>query len=431
MTTLRRLFAVLAVLSLLAAGCGRDDEDEPAATTAAGGDEEENPNAGNPPAVPGFDGTTIKLGVVTPTSGTVAIIGNPLTAGNQAWFQKVNEEDGGIAGKYPVELVIVDSAYDPPTAVQAYNQIKGEVVMFAQLLGTPIVKAVLEQLKRDNVLAQPATLDADWVREPNLLPIGGPYQIQAINAVSWYTEEGGGEGKRWCSLIQDDAYGEAGQAGLDYAYEALEVDNGVVARFAATDTDFTAQIQQLQGDGCEVVFIVSTPTATGRALGAAATVQYAPQWIGQSPSWIGALAASPVAPYLQTNYIVVAEGTEYGDTSVPGMAELVRIKDTYAPDQAPDYYFNFGFIEAQAVTAVLERAVELGDLSHDGLIAAMNSLEELDFQGLSGIYTYGAPEDRVPPRESSIFKVNPAKPYGLEKVVVNYTSETAESFEFA
>ena len=58
--------------------------------------------------------------MITPTSGTVALIGNPLTAGNQAYFDYVNEELGGIAGKYKIELVIRDSAYDPTKAGQEY-----------------------------------------------------------------------------------------------------------------------------------------------------------------------------------------------------------------------------------------------------------------------------------------------------------------------
>ena len=56
---------------------------------------------GAPASGPGFDGKTIKLGVLTPLSGPVAVIGNPLTAGNQVYFDYVNSK-GGIAGKYKV-----------------------------------------------------------------------------------------------------------------------------------------------------------------------------------------------------------------------------------------------------------------------------------------------------------------------------------------
>ncbi len=166
--TWSRPLAVAVALALTVAACGGSDDDDDAADDGGGGD-----TAGAPAAVAGFDGTTIKLGVITPTSGTVAVIGNPLTAGNKAYFDYVNAELGGIGGKYKVELDIRDSGYDPTKAGQEYASVKGGTVMLAQLLGTPIVNSVLEQLIDDGVMASPASLDSLWVREPNLLPIGG------------------------------------------------------------------------------------------------------------------------------------------------------------------------------------------------------------------------------------------------------------------
>jgi ABC-type branched-subunit amino acid transport system substrate-binding protein len=419
-----RSLALLVALGLVAAACGggRDDDD--------GGDEGAESEGGAPDTVPGFDGETIRLGVITPTSGRVAVIGEPLTNGNEAYWDYVNEELGGVGGQYQVELVIEDSAYDAPTAVQKYNQIKGDVVMFNQLLGTPIVNAVLEQLEADNIAAQPATLDAFWVREQNLLPIGAPYQIQAINGLDWYTTEGGGEGQTVCTLRQDDPYGEAGQQGVDFALEELGMELGAEVTFTVGAPDFTTQITQLQGADCQAVWLVSTPTDTASALGKAAELGYEPQWLGQSPTWIGAFIESPLLPYLEENYLYVAEGPEYGNEEVEGMSELLRIQETYAPDQDPDVYFNFGYNESKAVHQVLEAAVEQGDLSHEGIIEAMNSLDELQFDGLLGTYGFGPPEDRNPPRASSIFEVDADKPIGLGLVVEEHEAPFAADFEF-
>ena len=55
------LAALAAMVALaLAAGCGQDDDDE---SGGGGGGEVEN--------VPGFDGKTIKLGILTPLTGPV------------------------------------------------------------------------------------------------------------------------------------------------------------------------------------------------------------------------------------------------------------------------------------------------------------------------------------------------------------------------
>ena len=407
-----------AVLSLGVAACGGADDDDEGG--GGGGDVTE---------VPGFDGTTIKLGVLTPLTGPVAVIGNPLTAGNEVYIDKVNAE-GGIAGKYKVELVQEDTQYLPNVAVQKYNQIKGDVVSFVQLLGTPSTLAVLPQLKRDQMIAAPASLDALWVREANLLPIGGPYQIQAINALDYYVNEGGGEGKKVCSMIQDDAYGEAGQAGVDFAAEKLGFEVADTQRFKNGDKDVTGQVQRLQGSNCDAVFLVATPTDAGTIWGTAAQGKFAPQWIAQSPSWIDELGSSPLADYLKQTVWVAAEGTEWGDDSVPGMAEMVKNVEELRPKQEPDYYFAFGYNQARAMTAVLEKAVENGDLSKEGLLKASEDVGTVSFDGLTGDYEYGTAEERNPPRSSTIFEVDPEKPFGLATKEYNYESEAAKKYEF-
>ena len=379
---------------------------------------------------PGFDGSTINVGVISDLSGPAAIIGNPLTAGGQVYYDYINSQDG-VAGQYLIETVEVDHQYNPATAVQVYNDIKDDVVILGQLFGTPITNAVLESLKEDGLVAAPASLDAFWVREQNLLPIGGPYQIQAINGFDWWINEGGGNVDQvYCSFIQDDPYGEAGQEGLEFAAENLGFTVTEVARYVSGDTDFSAQIQQLQGAGCEVVFLVTLPSVTGGALGTAAASEFAPQWIGVSPTWINALAGSGLAPYLQAYFVVVAEGSTWGDESVPGMTTMIERLEEFAPDQAPDYYFAFGYLQAHAVVQVLEAAVANGDLSREGIVEALNSLGTVSFEGLSGDYFYGTPDQRIPSTENTIFVVNPEVPNGVEAVAIGYKSSFADEFVF-
>jgi ABC-type branched-subunit amino acid transport system substrate-binding protein len=414
-----RWIAVLAAaaLSLGVAACG------------GGEDDDDGGGGGEVTEVPGFDGKTIKLGALTPLTGPVAVIGNPLTAGNEVFIDAVNA-DGGIAGKYQVELVQEDTQYLPNVAVQKYNQIKGDVVSFVQLLGTPSTLAVLPQLERDQMIAAPASLDGLWVREENLLPIGGPYQIQAINSLDYYINEGDGKGKNICSMIQDDAYGEAGQAGVDFAAEKLGFEVVDTQRFKNGDKDVTGQVQQLAQANCDAVFLVATPTDAGTIWGTAAKLEFAPQWIGQSPSWIDELGASPLKEYLGQTTWIAAEGTEWGDTSVPGMKQMLDDIKAHKPDQEPDYYFAFGYNQARAMTALLEKAVELGDLSHEGLLQASEELGTVSFDGLTGDYTYGPADEREPPRTSTIFEVDPSKPFGLGRLAYEYESEFADEYEF-
>src|SRR5919108_4700756 len=394
---------LVALLALVLAGCGGAADE---------GESEGEGGAAELKSGPGFDGQRIKIAFLPRVSGPVAGSGRRLTAGNQVYFDYVNSE-GGIAGKYKVELVQEDTQYSPPRTVQQYNKIKGDVVAFTQVLGTAPTLAVLPQLRQDGMIAAPASLDALWVREENLLPVGGPYQIQAINALDYYVNDADGKGKNICSFIQDDAYGEAGQAGVDYAAENLDFEVVTTQKFKVGDKDVTGQVQRLQRSKCDAVFLVATPTDAGTIWGTAAKLGYAPRWIGQSPTWIDELGKSPLAEYLQQTTWIVAEGTEWGDDSVPGMKDLVARVKEFKPDQDPDYYFGFGYNQGIAMTALLEKAVELGDLSREGLMKASEQMGPVSFDGLSGDYQYGAADSRNPSRMSTIYEVKPDQPFGL------------------
>jgi ABC-type branched-subunit amino acid transport system substrate-binding protein len=418
--TRRGLAAAFVSLALVLSACGGAGEDEDSGGGAAGA----------PGNTEGFDGKTIKLGVLTPLSGPVAVIGKPLTSGNEVWFEALNAK-GGVAGKYKVELEQEDTQYQPDVAVQQYNKIKKDVVAFTQILGTAPTLAVLPQLRTDKILAAPASLDALWVREENLLPVGAPYQVQAINAMEyWFTKGGGSKSDRICTMIQDDVYGEAGQQGIDFAAEKYGFAVANTQKFKVGTENYAGQIGALAGARCQVVFLVATPSDAAKIWGTSAQARFAPQWFGQSPSYTGALAKSAIAPYLQQSVLIAAEGTDWGDPAVPGMKQMVADLDEHAPDTPPDYYFAFGYNQGRAMTAVLEKAVELGDLSREGILEASKQLGTVSFDGLTGDYQYGPAENRNPPRSTTIFKVDPSKPFGLAKVEYLLESDAAKEFEF-
>jgi hypothetical protein len=53
----------------------------------------------------------------------------------------------------------------------------------------------------------------------------------------------------------------------------------------------------------------------------------------------------------------------------------------------------------------------------------------LRFEDVIGDYTWGPPEDRDPPRISSMFAVDPTAPFALAPLEVNFTSDAAEAYE--
>ncbi|MGI9615225.1 MAG: ABC transporter substrate-binding protein [Acidimicrobiales bacterium] len=441
---LLRILAVVITLVLLSAACGSDDEesssagDGDAAAEADGDDGSDDGDSDDGDASPGeltegpgFDGSTIRVGVLSALSGPTAVIGTQLAAGKQVYFDYLNAEEGGVAGQYQVEIVLEDHLYDTATAVQKYGKIKDDVVIISQLMGTPSVFAALPLLEEDNLVASPASQDAFWVREQQLFPVIEPYQVDVINALSYYLGDGGGStDDTICAVIQNDLYGEAGLEGLEYSAEAFGFELAAAPRYGAGDQDFTAQVTELVNAECDMVFATALPTEFGGILGTAAQSGFAPRWIGQSPAWVDELAATDLAPYLEANVWITALGREWGDPESATMTEMVDRVATYKPDQEPDYYFTFGYIQAWAVHQLLDEAVANGDLSREGIVSAMNGMSTIDFGDIGPAYEYGPPEDRNPPRGSTIFEVDVAKPFALGALASNVTSPEAEAYEF-
>ena len=381
-----------------------------------------------PPNVPGFNGSTIKLGVITPQSGIASVVGKPLTEGNRVYWEAKNAK-GGVAGKYKVDLSIQDSQYDVATALQGYDSIKGDVVAFQQILGTQIVKSVNQRLKADNLFGGPASLEGVWVKQSTLMPIGTPYQVLAANGLDWY-QKNGGQGKKVCAMAQDDAYGASGLDGLTQAAKTLNVKVAKTVRFA-TGSDTSAQVGELADAKCDAVMLVSLPNDTGSIVTKMVGRNFAPTVLGIAPSWLGGLETTDNGPFYADHYVWLAYGAPWGDQSIPGMAQMLTDQQQYAPDQKPDQYFEFGYGQAWAMDQILEQAAKNGDFSKAGIKKASNQVGTLKFEGLAGDYKYGkSASDRNPPRDSTIAKVAVGQPQGLQIVATNYTSKAGNTVKF-
>jgi len=422
----RHLVAAL-IIGMVAVACGRGT---PESDAGSGGDTV--PEAAGLVDAPGFDVSsgTIKVALLTPLSGPVQVIGEPLLAGFRTRFDGINAR-GGIDGRFKVEVVAEDNQYDVPTSVQLYQKVKDQVATLA-LVGTPHVNAVLPSLEQDGIVAIPGSLDAGWIAEPNLLPYGGPYQIQFLNGAGWYLTEGGGQGKRICAMAIEGPYGDAGISGLEAAASAEGFVVEETVRYRGTDTEFTAQVGQLAEARCDAVFLTGLPSTTGPILGTGAKLEFTPLWLGQSPTWSTAFTRSEeLLPLFEKNFVLLADGPEWGDESEPAMRQMLADIRQFEPDQQPDVYFQVGYLEAMVITALLEKAASLEDLSRAGIREALRQLGRVSYEGLSGDWTYGPPDQRDPSRVTTVFRPNASKPGGLEAVEKNVSTPAAQAFQFS
>ncbi len=354
-----------------------------------------------------------------------------MTNGAKAWFEYINQERGGIGGEYRVQLQVADSQDKPDVGVQEYQKMKKDVALFAQVFGTEVVEAVLPSLRIDGIVVSPASLDGRWVRDKDLLPDGAPYELEIINAIDYLLEERGMGGKTFCSLLADDSDGEAGERGITFVGKEKGFTVKTTAKLRPGTPDFTAQVQQMKSAGCQIVLLVAGPDDTAKLMKTSSQLQFKPQWVGVSMAWTPSLATSPERSYLQANFLLAGNGTNWGDTAVTGMAELVARAEKYAPNQPADIHFVFGYHQARVVTALLEKALALGDMSRKGIRTALTELGTVESDGLIGNYEYGSPESRTPPRQTTIYKPASTAAGGLAKLIYQYQASLATMYRFS
>jgi len=135
----------------------------------------------------------IKIGVVTPLSGTYAPIGQQVRWGLELATKEVNE-DGGIMGRQ-VELIFEDSEANPATAVQrAERLIEAENVDF--ITGTVNSGATLaagQLAERSGKLLATTVSFADSITgtqcSPNVFRVNARAGQQAVALAKWVTDK--------------------------------------------------------------------------------------------------------------------------------------------------------------------------------------------------------------------------------------------------
>lgn len=388
---------------------------------------------------PGVDAKnkTISLGVLSPLSGPVAVIGKPLTDGQQTYFKSVNAS-GGIDG-WKVNLVERDTKYDPQTEVQDFNQIDNQVAFMAQSLGSPTTKAIQPMADQQKMVIGAAAQDSAFVTDPVMAVIGTPYAIDDANALAYITKKAGNHNAKIGIVYQDDAYGQDGLRGYLAGLKTYHFNNVAEATYQVGDTDLTAQVQKMKAAGAKYVFVVAVPSTAATIVGTGASEGYSPTWIFQGPAWSEYLMTSsgtatgkptPVAKALASNVWVLGYEAQWGNMRVPGMQQFLANTKKYAPTQIPDYYYMYGYAEAQMETNLLRKAIESKDLTRQGILNAKLHLGQVDLGGLVPPLNY-TPQLGPASRMTEIGKVTAGAPSFLQTVSPFLEGAAARGMQFA
>ena len=443
--------AIFLVLGLVLAACGdgggestttegaTDTTGEPTGTTEAPGTTTAGGEVTTDVGVD-LEAGTITVGLLSDLTGPFSSLVQIIVAGHEAYWANVNA-NGGIGGM-TVEVEAVDTAYDPPTHVQRYEELKDSVVAFGHSTGSPHTMAINPALQTDGILAIPLTWYSGWsdpAINANLMHHGVPYCLESMNVIGYLKDTMGDDLATIAIASMPGDYGLDSHAGAAIAAQELGLEvvyDGTGAINPADEATLTEVANGIVGSDADLVYVTTTPGAFSTIFGAALQAGFQAVWSGAGPSYNPAFIA-PDSPIAEAIAGMTFWSSYYGvwGQDTPGIQEATQLLTDSGVTQPVSAYFE-GFVEAQIMHEALQAAYDAGDMTQQGVLAAAKTLEDVDFNGLAPNETYvGEANEQIQRASATIWQPDPAalaagESAGESVIEENYVNPITEAYEF-
>lgn len=347
------LVALPAIIALIAVACGDDKgaadgaaDASPATTGQAAGE------------VPGVSDTEVLFGTHFPLSQSPAAAYSPITNGMTAYFNYINETEGGVNGRR-IRLIVCDDHYNPPDTADCIHKLVEQDKVFGIVggLGTAAHSAAWKYLEDAGVPDMWILTGAvKWTDPVVKTRFGGnPDYIEEGMILGRYIAENH-VGKKLAIVALNDDFGIDGMQGLQQGIEGRGVEIVTIEKFEATATDLTAQLQRAQNAGAEVVAVYGVPAQAANAIKVAREVL---SW--DVPIVVSGVSASDITISLAgadnaEGVVSVVFAHQIHETDYPGVAKHIDIMREYEPDVEPSNFTLIGQSVAELTVEALKKA---------------------------------------------------------------------------
>jgi branched-chain amino acid transport system substrate-binding protein len=335
--------ALLMVVALVAASCGRDEDD-------GGGD-------------PGITDDEIKIGGSYPFSGPASAY-RSIAEGAKAQFELVNAQ-GGIDGR-KINFITLDDAYEPPKAVQNARRLIEEEQVFAlfNTLGTPNNVAIWDYVNEQEVphlyVATGASL---WGANPKKHPWTIGWQPDYVSEARAYADylEKEQPGAKVAVLYQNDAFGKDLLNGFKGAIKGKDIEIVAEESYEVTDPTVSSQMAKLADSDADTFLNITTPKFGAQAIAAAHKLDWDVLHIVNNVSASKLLVLEPAGldasqGLISTTYYKDPASGEWDDD--PAMKEYKSAMRKYSRGNPEDPFCIFGWGAAQTLVEALKNMEE-------------------------------------------------------------------------
>ncbi len=320
----------------------------------------------------GVTKSEIVLGMHTDLSGPAATYGVSSSNAVKMRCDDVNAA-GGIYGR-KIRLIVEDTQYQVPRAVQAGNKLINRDQIFAMVagLGTPMNNALFKDQFEAGV--------------PNLFPLSAArsmfepfHKLKFYGAATYVDQVRAGinyfvtkKGKKsLCAMYQDTDFGKEVLDGVQAQADRMKLKIVETVTHKPTDQDFTAQITKLKAAGCDLVVLGTivrdsiVPYATARKIGWTDV-----DFLGSAATY-DLFVAGAQGGVTEGLYAMGLTDMPYRDTLSPAaQAWFDKYKERYKVD--PNIGAVYGHVAADLTVVALEKTGP--ELTLDNFVRALESI---------------------------------------------------------
>ena len=345
-------------------------------------------------AVRGVTDSEIRFGISAPFTGPAKELGLNMKIGIEAAFNVANAK-GGVYGRQ-LRLIAADDGYEPTRTAVTMPQLyeRDQVFGLVGNVGTPTAVVALPYALDRKMLFFGAFTGAGLLRndppDRYVFNYRASYAEETAAVVNYLVKVRRLLPEQIAVFAQQDAYGDAGFAGVQKAIRSLRGGNESpilrlnYQRNTVNVDDAVAQLQQRnaqlqQNRRIPIKAVIMVPTYRAAAKFIEKTRDLYPDMIYTSVSFVGSTALAEELMLLGKRYatgVIVTQVVPAVDGHSSLVLDYKSALAKYFPGEAPDYVSLEGYVDANVLIAALQR--NGAQLDTERLVATLENLRDLD-----------------------------------------------------
>jgi len=326
----------------------------------------------------------IVFGQATALDGPASALGQGMKMGLEAAFAEVNKA-GGVKGR-KLELKSVDDGYEPTKSIEAVKKLLEEDKVFAiaGAVGTPTAAATQPIATAAGAPFIGAFTGAEFLREPYkplVLNIRASYFQETEAMVEHLTKDLGAS--KIAIMYQDDAFGQAGLAGVKKALDKRQMQLAGEGTFERNTVAVKTALLAIKKAEPHAVIMISPYKPAAEFIKLAKQIKLDVTFV--NISFVGSDALAKELGPVGAGVVITQVVPFPKDAAIPVVGRYQASLKASAPDAQPGFVSLEGYLVGRAIISALEKVG--GDLTRQALIEAVQKAGTLDLDGFKLVYS--------------------------------------------